>query len=219
MKFFVDSARPGEIREAMELGLCDGVTTNPTLLAKEGGDPFATLKAICEAVEGPVNAEVVGTDAETIVREGRKLREIGPNVCVKIPMTKEGLKAVRVLSGEGVDTTVTLVFSSAQALLAAKAGATYVCPFIGRLDDIGQEGTDLIREIVAVYESHPITLGTEVLAASIRTPLHVIESALAGAHIVTVPFGVVEKMLRHPLTDRGVEQFLEDWKKLGVSIE
>ncbi|MFH1277759.1 MAG: fructose-6-phosphate aldolase [Candidatus Eisenbacteria bacterium] len=219
MKFFVDSAKLGEIREAEALGLCDGVTTNPTLLAKEGGDPFAALRGICDAVEGPVNAEVLGIDAETIVREGRKLREIGPNICVKIPMTKEGLLAVRILSEEGIDTTVTLVFSSAQALLAAKAGATYVCPFIGRLDDIGQPGMDLIREIVAVYDTHPMTISTEVLAASIRTPLHVIESALAGAHIATIPFGVVEKMLRHPLTDRGVEQFLDDWKKLGVSIE
>ena len=166
-----------------------------------------------------MNAEVLGTDAETIVREGRKLREIGPNICVKIPMTKEGLQAVRILSEEGIDTTVTLVFSSAQALLAAKAGATFVCPFIGRLDDIGMPGMDLIREIVAMFDTHPMAIATEVLAASIRTPLHVTESALAGAHIVTIPFGVVEKMLRHPLTDRGVEQFLEDWKKLGVSIE
>lgn len=217
MKFFVDSANLEEIREAASLGLCDGVTTNPTLLAKEGGDPFAVLRGICKAVGGPVNAEVVGEDAATIAREGRKLREIAPNICVKIPMTREGLKAVRVLAEEEIDTTVTLVFSGAQALLAAKAGATYVCPFIGRLDDIGQPGMDVIREIVAMYESHPIA--TEVLAASIRTPIHVVDAALAGAHIATVPFGVIEKMLRHPLTDKGVEQFLADWKKLGVSIE
>ena len=217
MKFFVDTANVKETREAASFGVCDGVTTNPTLLAKEGGDPFQVLSALCEAVEGPVNAEVIGEDHETIVREGRKLREIASNICVKIPMTKEGLKAVRVLASEEIDTTVTLVFSSSQALLAAKAGATYVCPFVGRLDDIGHVGIDLIGEIVAMYDPHPIA--TEVLAASIRTPLHVVEAALAGAHIATVPFPVLEKMLRHPLTDSGVEQFLADWKKLGVNIE
>ncbi|RPJ42785.1 MAG: fructose-6-phosphate aldolase [Candidatus Latescibacterota bacterium] len=217
MKFFLDSADVNEIREAASFGIADGVTTNPTLLAKQGGDPFRVLEAIAREIEGPVNAEVIGEGRDTIVREGRKLREIAPNICVKIPMTKEGLRAVRVLSGEGIDTTVTLVFSSSQALLAAKAGATYVCPFVGRLDDIGQVGMDVIREIAAIYQAHPIR--TEILAASIRSPLHVVEAALAGAHIATVPFGVVEQMLRHPLTDIGIEKFLADWKKLGVSIE
>jgi len=216
VKFFLDTANLDEIREGAALGLCDGVTTNPTLLAKEGGDPFAALEGICKAVDGPVNAEVGGEDHETIVREGRKLREIGKNICVKIPMTKEGLKATRILASEGIDTTVTLIFSSSQALLAAKAGATYVCPFVGRLDDIGNVGMDLIREIVGMFENYP--MATEVLTASIRTPLHVVEAALAGADIATVPLPVVEKMLRHPLTDLGVEAFLDDWKKLGVSI-
>ncbi|MFH1680089.1 MAG: fructose-6-phosphate aldolase [Candidatus Eisenbacteria bacterium] len=217
MKFFLDSADVKEIREAASLGIADGVTTNPTLLAREGGDPRKVLESISALVEGPVNAEVLGTDRETIVREGRRLREIAPNICVKVPITKDGLRAVRDLAGEGIDTTVTLVFSSSQALLAAKAGATYVCPFVGRLDDAGHVGMDLIREIAAMYQNYPIA--TEVLAASIRSPLHVVEAALAGAHIATVPFGVVERMIRHPLTDIGIEKFLEDWKKLGVSID
>jgi transaldolase len=216
MKFFLDTANVNEIREAASLGILDGVTTNPTLLAKEGGDPLRVLEAICKLVPGPVNAEVIGADHEAIVREGKKLRSIAPNICVKIPVAKDGLRAVRALSDEGIDTTVTLVFSSGQALLAAKAGATYVCPFVGRLDDTGQVGMDLIREIVAMYQAHPIR--TEVLAASIRSPLHVVEAALAGAHIATVPFAVVDQMLRHPLTDIGIRKFLEDWKKLGVAL-
>ncbi|MBM3321029.1 MAG: fructose-6-phosphate aldolase [Candidatus Eisenbacteria bacterium] len=217
MRIFLDSASVKEIREAAALGIADGVTTNPTLLAKEGGDPRRILAAIAEIVEGPVNAEVLGTDHETIVREGRKLRAIAPNICVKIPVTKDGLRAVRVLSEEGIDTTVTLVFSSSQALLAAKAGATYVCPFVGRLDDCGHVGTDLIREIAAIYQNYPIP--TEILAASIRSPIHVVESALAGAHIATIPFGVALQMLRHPLTDIGIEKFLEDWKKSGLTLD
>jgi len=216
VKFFMDTANLGEIGEAASLGICDGVTTNPTLLAREGGDPFDLLRRIAGAVDGPVNAEVVGADHEAIVREGRKLHEIAPNICVKIPMTREGLAAVRRLAEEEIDTTVTLVFSAGQALLAAKAGATYVCPFIGRLDDIGDSGIDLIREIVTLYECHPIA--TEVLAASVRSPAHVVDAALAGAHIVTVPFPVVEKMMHHPLTEIGVAKFLADWKKLGVTI-
>jgi len=174
------------------------------------------LRAICEVVDGPVNAEVVGTEAETIVREGKKLRLLGDNICVKIPMNKEGLKAVHALAAEKIDTTVTLIFNPHQALLAARAGATYVCPFVGRLDDIGYDGLDVIRDIAEIFEIHEIE--TEVLAASVRHPIHVLEAAVAGAGIATVPMKVLEQMIRHPLTDKGIERFLEDWKKLGVDI-
>lgn len=216
MRFFLDSANLEEIREAASLGILAGVTTNPTLLAKDGGDPLENLRAICGVVEGPVNAEVVGTDAETIVREGQKLRRLGDNICVKIPMNREGLKAVHALSAEKIDTTVTLIFNPHQALLAARAGATYVCPFIGRLDDIGYDGLDVIRDIAEIFEIHEIE--TEVLAASVRHPVHVLEAAVAGAGIATVPMKVLDQMIRHPLTDKGIEQFLQDWKKLGVNI-
>lgn len=216
MKFFLDTANLEEIREVAAIGLLDGVTTNPTLLAKDGGDPFRNLQSICEVVQGPVNAEVIGEDHETIVREGRKLKELAPNICIKIPMTKEGLKAVNIFSAEGIDTTVTLIFTPNQALLAARAGATYVCPFVGRLDDIGYDGLDVIRDIVEVFTIHEIE--TQVLVASIRTPIHVLESAVAGAHIATVPLKVIEQMFHHPLTGQGIEKFLEDWKKLGASI-
>ncbi|MBN1826153.1 MAG: fructose-6-phosphate aldolase [Candidatus Eisenbacteria bacterium] len=216
MRFFLDTANLDEIREAASLGVLAGVTTNPTLLARDGGDPMENLRAICEVVDGPVNAEVVGTDAETIVREGKKLRLLGDNICVKIPMNKEGLKAVHALDAEGIDTTVTLIFNPQQALLAARAGATYVCPFVGRLDDVGYDGLDVIRDIVEIFETHDIA--TEVLVASVRNPIHVLEAAIAGAGIATVPLKVLDQMIRHPLTDRGIEQFLQDWRKLGVDI-
>ncbi len=216
MKFFLDTAALDDIREAASIGVLDGVTTNPTLLSREGCPPMEQLAQICEIVQGPVNGEVIGDDHETMIREGRKLREIADNIVVKIPMTKEGLKAVRVFSDEGVPTNVTLVFSSNQALLAAKAGASYISPFLGRLDDIGHVGMDLIREIMVIYENYDIM--TEVLAASIRSPLHVVEAAMAGANIATVPFGVIDKMFRHPLTDSGIESFMNDWKKLGHDI-
>ena len=217
MKFFLDTADLEEIREAASLGILDGVTTNPTLLARQGGDPFAVLRGICDVVRGPVNAEVIGEDHETIVREGRKLRELGENICIKIPMTKDGLKAVRVFAGEGIDTTVTLVFTANQALLAARAGATYVCPFVGRLDDTGSPGMEVIREIVTIYSNYDFP--TEVLAASIRSPVHVLEAALAGADIATIPPKVVDQLFRHPLTDKGMEQFRKDWEKLGVPLK
>lgn len=216
MKFFLDTANVDEIREAASIGIVDGVTTNPTLLAREGGNPMEILAKICEIIRGPVNGEVVGNDCETMLREGRKLKEIAPNICVKIPMTREGLKAVSVFAKEGVETNVTLIFSANQALLAAKAGATYISPFLGRLDDIGAVGMDLIRETVEIYKIYGFK--TEVIAASIRSPLHVIDAALAGSHISTIPAKVIDQMFKHPLTDRGIEAFLNDWKKLGFDI-
>ncbi len=216
MKFFLDTANVEQIRSAAEIGMVDGVTTNPTLLSREGGNPMEVLAEICSIVEGPVNGEVIGDDSDTMVREGRKIREIAPNITVKIPMTREGLKAVRVLSAEKVETNVTLVFSSNQALLAAKAGATYISPFLGRLDDIGSVGMDLVREIMEIYRIYEYE--TQVIAASIRNPLHVIDAALAGAHIATIPSKVIDQMFRHPLTDRGIAAFLKDWEKLGFTI-
>lgn len=216
MKFFLDTANVDDIREAASIGILDGVTTNPTLLAREGGNPMEVLAEICEIVNGPVNGEVVGDDRDTMLREGRKLREIAPNICVKIPMTREGLKAVSAFAGEGIDTNVTLVFSANQALLAAKAGASYISPFLGRLDDIGAVGMDLVREAVEIYKNYDIK--TEVIAASIRNPLHVIDAALAGSHIATIPAKVIDQMFKHPLTDRGIEAFLNDWKKLDFEI-
>ncbi len=212
MKFFVDSANIEEIQEAVRLGIVDGVTTNPTLLAKEEGEPIDIFKRICEVVEGPVNAEVVSLDWEGIVEEGRELARIHSNIVIKIPMTKDGLKAVKVFAQEGIKTNVTLIFSPIQALMAARAGATYVCPFVGRLDDIGQNGMDVIAQIKQIFDNYMID--TEIIVASIRHPMHVVESALIGADIATVPFGVIEKMIKHPLTDIGIERFLADWEKV-----
>ena len=216
MKFFVDTADIEEVKAARALGLADGVTTNPTLIQKSGRDFRETIVEIADLIEGPVNAEVVSTDAEGIVKEGREMASWAPNVVIKIPITREGLEAVRVLGTEGIQTTVTLIFSATQALLAAKAGASYVCPFVGRLDDIATPGMDLVGDIVDTYSNYT-DFKTEVIVASVRTPNHVLESALMGADGVTVPFKVIEQLVRHPLTDVGIERFLEDWKKVNAS--
>jgi transaldolase len=214
MKFFIDTANLDEIREANEMGLIDGVTTNPTLVAKEGKVDFKKhIAKICDLVKGDVSAEVTALDTEGMLREGRELAKIAPNVVVKCPLTLDGLKATRTFRDEGTKVNVTLCFSAAQALLAAKAGATYISPFIGRLDDIGQDGMQLIRDIVQIYDNYGFT--TEVLAASIRHPMHIVDAALAGADVSTIPFKVIQQLVKHPLTDKGLESFLSDWKKAG----
>ncbi|SEF38799.1 transaldolase [Caloramator fervidus] len=212
MKIFIDTANVNEIREANSWGIISGVTTNPSLIAKEGRDFVEVVKEITQIVDGPISAEVISLDHEGMIKEARELAKIHKNIVIKIPMTIEGLKAVNVLSKEGIKTNVTLIFSSAQALLAAKAGATYVSPFLGRLDDIGHDGMYLIEEIVRIFENYAIE--TEIIAASIRHPIHVEKAALAGAHIATVPFKVLEQMTKHPLTDIGIERFLKDWEKV-----
>lgn len=212
MKLFLDTASVKEIREGVALGVVDGITTNPSLVAKEGRPFREIVEEICRLVDGPINLEVVGTDADTMVAEGRDLAKIHANVVVKIPMIAEGLKAVRRLHLEGIKVNVTLCFSASQALLAAKAGATYISPFIGRLDDISHVGMDLVRDILAVYRNYGYP--TQVLAASLRHPLHVVEAAKAGAHVGTMPFAVLQQLLKHPLTDVGLERFLSDWKKV-----
>ena len=212
MKFFLDTASVKEIREGGALGVVDGITTNPSLVAKEGRPFREIVEEICRLVDGPINLEVVGTDADTMVAEGRDLAKIHANVVVKIPMIAEGLKAVRRLHLEGIKVNVTLCFSPNQALLAAKAGATYISPFIGRLDDISHVGMDLVRDILAIYRNYGYP--TQVLAASLRHPLHVVEAAKAGAHVATMPFAVLQQLLKHPLTDIGLERFLSDWKKV-----
>ncbi|MDI3256652.1 MAG: fructose-6-phosphate aldolase [Kyrpidia sp.] len=209
MHLFVDSANVEEIRRVCAWGAVSGVTTNPSLIAKEGRDFVETLGEIAGLVNGPVSAEVISLDAEGMLEEGRKLAAVAENIVIKVPMTAEGLKAVHAFAGEGIRTNVTLVFSANQALLAARAGASYVSPFVGRLDDIGYDGTALIREVAQIFRIHGI--GTEIIAASIRHPVHVTRAALAGAHIATVPFQVLERMVRHPLTDQGIERFLADW--------
>jgi transaldolase len=214
MKFFIDTANIEEIRKAHELGLIDGVTTNPSLMAKEGKDPFTILKEICNVVNGPVSAEVVGLTADVMVKEARDLAGIHKNIVIKIPMIEEGVKAVKELSGLGVRTNVTLVFSSTQALIAAKAGASYVSPFVGRLDDISHVGMDLIGEIIDIYENY--LFQTEIIVASVRNPLHVLEAARMGAHIATIPYSVITQLIRHPLTDIGLEKFLKDWERVPV---
>lgn len=211
MKFFIDTANINEIREAASLGVLDGVTTNPSLVAKEGKNFRALLDEICAIVDGPISAEVISTTADAIVKEGRELSKIHTNIVVKVPLIKEGLKAVRTLSGEGIKTNVTLCFSPTQALLAAKAGATYISPFIGRLDDISQNGMELIRQVVQIYKNYGYR--TEVLVASVRHPLHVVDAAMLGAHICTMPFKVIDQLVQHPLTTIGLEKFLADWKK------
>ena len=212
MKFFIDTANIREIREAWELGVIDGVTTNPTLISKENRRPEELLREICSIVDGPVSAEAVSLEYEEMVKEAEKLSRIHRNIVVKIPMTKDGLKATRRLSELNIKTNVTLVFSPSQALLAAKAGATYVSPFVGRLDDISHYGMDLIGQILEIYENYGFS--TEVIVASIRNPLHVVDAARMGAHIATIPFSVIEQLLRHPLTDIGIERFLKDWEKV-----
>src|SRR6056297_1542400 len=212
MKFFIDTANLEEIKTAESFGILDGVTTNPSLVSKEGDIDFHTrIKEICEIVDGPVNAEVVSIDTDGMIEEARELAELASNVVVKVPMTIDGLKAVKTLSKEGIKTNVTLVFSANQALLAAKAGATFVSPFIGRLDDRAHDGMELVKEIRTIYDNY--CFETELLAASIRHPLHVKQAALAGADIATIPYSVIEKMSKHPLTDTGLDRFLSDWKK------
>lgn len=212
MKFFIDTANLQEIRDAAAIGLLDGVTTNPTLLSKESGDPSEILLEITKIVPGPVSAEVVALDADGMVREGMELRKIADNIVVKIPMTIEGLKAIRRLSEEGIPTNCTLIFSAPQALMAAKAGATYASPFVGRLDDIAADGMRLIEQICEIYSNYG--LATEVLVASVRGPEHLVQSGLMGAHVITMPYKVIEQIAKHPLTDRGLEQFLADWEKV-----
>jgi transaldolase len=211
MKIFVDSANLDELRKAAEYGIVDGVTTNPSLIAKEGNPQADQIRAICEIIDGDISAEVVSTDAEGMVAEGRKLAKIHDNVVVKCPLIREGIKATKILSSEGIRVNVTLCFSPVQALLAAKAGAYIISPFLGRLDDIAIEGMELIRDIVAIYENFGYP--TQVLSASIRSPLHVKEAALAGSHIGTMPFNVLDQLFNHPLTDIGLEKFLADYRK------
>lgn len=216
MQLFLDTAEIALLSELAETGLVDGVTTNPSLIAKSGRQFLPTIAEICELIPGPVSAEVAATDAETMMREGEKLAGIASNVVIKLPLTWEGLKATTHFAGQGVMTNVTLCFSATQALLAAKAGATYVSPFVGRLDDYGAEGMDLISEIRAIYDTYGFD--TEILAASIRNPGHVKAAALAGADCATIPPPVFRELVRHPLTDKGLEQFIADWKSTGQSI-
>lgn len=214
MKFFLDTANLKEIREAAAIGIADGVTTNPSLIAKEGDVDFKQhIAAICEIVNGPVSAECTSEDTAGMLREGREYTKIAPNVVIKCPLTRDGLKATKQLSSEGIKVNVTLCFSAAQAILAAKAGASFISPFLGRLDDIGQDGLKLLREIVEIYRNYDWK--TEVLAASLRHPIHVIESARIGADIATMPFKVIDQLFNHPLTDKGQAQFLADWRKSG----
>jgi len=211
MKFFIDTANIDEIKEANRMGMVDGVTTNPSLIAKEGRDFEEVIKEICEIVDGPISAEVIATDTEGMLKEARHLAGIHKNIVVKIPMTVDGLKAVRTLSEEGIHTNVTLVFSPLQALMAAKAGATYVSPFVGRLDDLSQDGMVLIDQIVEIYNNYAFE--TEIIVASVRNPLHVLDSAIMGADIATIPYSVLAKLAAHPMTDKGLASFLADWEK------
>ncbi len=213
MKFFIDTANPGEIKKAYEMGVIDGVTTNPTLISKENKDFDSLIKEICEIIQGlPISLEVLSLNSEGMIEEAKKLSERGQNIVVKIPMTGEGLKAIKVLVSEGIKTNTTLVFSSTQALLAAKAGTTYVSPFIGRLDDISQTGMDLVKQIVTIFKNYGFE--SEVIVSSIRHPIHVLEAALIGAHVATIPYKVIEQLVKHPLTDIGIERFLADWEKV-----
>jgi transaldolase len=217
MKFFVDTADTKEIAELAATGLLDGVTTNPSLVAKSGRNFIEVVKEICSLVDGPVSAEVTATDYDNMLSEGRKLADIAPNVCVKLPLTMPGLKACKTLRQAGIGVNVTLCFSAAQALLAAKAGASFISPFVGRLDDVGQDGMQLIADIVEIYGQYP-QFETEVLVASIRHPVHVVQAAKLGADVATLPPDVLRKLVQHPLTDKGLTAFLEDWKKTGQSI-
>lgn len=218
MKFFIDTADVAEIEELAASGLVDGVTTNPSLIAKSGRDFIEVVGEICALVKGPVSAEVAAIDTGGMLAEGRRLARIAPNVCVKLPLTMDGLKACRTFADEGTKTNVTLCFSPAQALLAAKAGATYVSPFIGRLDDIGHDGMGLIADIVEIYAAYPDTLRTEVLVASVRSVTHVIDAAKLGAHVATLPPKVLRDLVKHPLTDKGLAGFLKDWEATGQKI-
>jgi transaldolase len=211
MKFFIDTANIDEIKKANDLGMVDGVTTNPSLVAKEGREFRGLLKEICGIVHGPVSAEVVSVEAEGMLREARDLAGIADNIVVKVPLIEEGLKAARILSKEGIKTNVTLCFSPVQALMAAKAGATYVSPFVGRLDDVSQVGMELVEQILTIYDNYGFE--TEVIVASVRNPTHVLDAALMGADIATIPYKVISQLIKHPLTDVGLEKFLADWKK------
>ncbi len=217
MKFFVDTADINEIREMAETGLIDGVNTNPSLILKSGKDFLPLIKEICDVISGPVSAEVASTDYETMWKEADKLRSIADNVTVKVPLTPAGLKVCKRLSDEGTMVNVTLCFSAAQAILAAKAGAAFISPFVGRLDDIGQDGLTLIQDIVGIYDNYP-NFQTEVLVASVRNPMHIVDSAKIGADVVTCPASVIKQLYNHPLTDKGLAAFVDDWKKTGQSI-
>ncbi|MDI6801285.1 MAG: fructose-6-phosphate aldolase [Thermodesulfovibrionales bacterium] len=212
MKFFIDTANVEEIKKAWELGVVDGVTTNPSLISKENREPVGLLKEICSIVDGPISAEAVSMKADEMVKEAEELAKIHNNIVVKIPMTEDGLRAVKRLSSAGIKTNVTLIFSPSQALLAAKAGATYVSPFVGRLDDISHTGMEIVRNIQDIYENY--LFDTEVIVASIRNPLHVVEAAKMGADVATIPYNVITQLIKHPLTDIGIEKFLKDWEKV-----
>ncbi len=217
MKFFIDTANVDQIEEMQDLGIIDGVTTNPSLLSKEGADPTEQLKKICKIINGPVSAEVVGVSTDKMIEEARELAKIADNIVVKIPMIKEGIKAVKILEAEGIKTNVTLVFSQNQVLIAAKAGASYISPFIGRLMDNGQNEIDMLRETMEIINAYDFK--SEIIVASVRNARHVIESAKIGAHIATIPFNVLEKMFKHPRTDEGLEAFLKDWEKLQKALK
>jgi len=217
MKFFIDTANLEQIQEMQDLGIIDGVTTNPTLLSKEGAEPIEQLKKICEIVDGPVSAEVVGLKTEEMIKEARELAKIAPNIVIKIPMTKDGIKAVKVLESEGIKTNVTLVFSQNQVLIAAKAGASYISPFIGRLMDDGQDEIDMLWESMQIIQAYDFQ--SEIIVASVRNSRHVIEAAKMGAHIATIPFNVLEKMFKHPRTDEGLDSFLKDWENLQAKLK
>lgn len=210
MKFFIDTAKVEEIRRAAAMGVLDGVTTNPSLMAREEGTAEEIYREICSLVPGPVSAEVIALDAEGMLAEGRELRKIADNIVIKVPITLEGLKAIKAFAAEGIETNATLCFSPNQALLVAKAGASYVSPFVGRLDDVGQDGMDLVADIVELYQNYSFT--TEVLVASIRHPMHVVEAARLGADVATIPYAVIAQLVKHPLTDSGIERFLADWR-------
>ncbi len=212
MKFFLDTANTEEIKKGLDMGLVDGITTNPTLLAKEKKDPDLTVKEILALVQGPVNLEVLATDANGMIAEGKKLAALGEQVVVKIPMTEDGMKAVRALHTQGIRTNVTLIFQAVQALIAAKAGADYVSPFVGRLDDISTVGMDIVSDIATIYSNYGFE--TEIIVASVRNPLHVLEAATMGADIATIPFAVIKQLMKHPLTDIGLERFLKDYESL-----
>ena len=212
MKFFIDTANIDEIKEAASIGILDGVTTNPSLISREEGHPTDILKQICQIVDGPISAEVVALDWEGMVREGTELAKIHDNIVIKIPITKEGLKAIKALNSDGIRTNVTLIFTAMQALLAARAGGSFVSPFVGRLDDISTAGMESVSQIVQVFQNYSIQ--TEIIVASIRNPMHVLDAAMMGADIATIPFKVIEQLTKHPLTDRGIENFLKDWEKV-----
>jgi transaldolase len=217
MLFFLDTAEMKEIETGLEWGMVDGITTNPSLIAKQGRPYLGTVQEIARLVPGPVSGEVLATEYDEIMEQGRRLAGLAPNVVVKVPLTPAGLRAVRTFAGEGTRTNVTLCFSPAQALLAAKAGAAYISPFVGRLDDVGEDGMELIEEVVSIYQNYDFD--TQVLVASVRHPIHVVQSALLGADVVTLPFKVLEQLYKHPLTEIGLDRFLSDWKKTGKSFE